>query len=310
MYPLQENVEFFATKSDFVQNLLDKMNLVYESHRENLDYDKQIMKERYDSKVSVCTYRLNDLVWRHDESSQGGIVRKLQKRYLGPFIIKSFLDEGFSVQLKSLTNGKTLKNKVHVDLLKLYTSQLTEEEKIHLRTENEEGDENAPSGRQIVTVDAQTETNPIDKLEALKLLEKRGIPSPVPLEPCAVSLPTSALAPQSATVEVKPTASVEVNVSKAISIPSVVSPFLPSVEVSDLKDLPTPQMKISNQNIKQKRCGQFRQVLDERYNKGNLVFLVSKYGNSVSGELFRPQWILAEFCPPDLLQEYRGSGSV
>src|SRR6266516_4918044 len=116
MYPLHENVEFFATKSDFVQNLLDMMNLVYESHRENLDYDKQIIKERYDSKVSVCTYRLNDLVWRRDEGSQGGIVRKLQKRYLGPFIIKSLLDEGFSVLLKSLINGKTLKNKVHVDL--------------------------------------------------------------------------------------------------------------------------------------------------------------------------------------------------
>src|SRR6266516_5506766 len=161
MYPTSDDPELITNKTDYVKKLTEKFKLIYESHLSNQQQDKLRMKQFHDKNVRICRFRIGNIVWKADESSQG-LPRRFQRRFLGPFCIEAFLDEGYTCLVKNLTNGKVLRNKIHVNLLKLYTTPLTEEEKKHLRTENVTETEFFPTRKSLLMTDVETETDPYD----------------------------------------------------------------------------------------------------------------------------------------------------
>src|SRR6266516_4922748 len=222
MYPFDQTLQRLSTsKHEFVNNLITNLKLIHDIHRENFEVDRLRMKERHDSKVSVCSFKINDLVWLKDEFSQG-TVRRFQRHFIGPYLVLTFVEQGYTVTLKNLTNGKILRNKVYVNLLKPYNSSLSVTEKRHLLMENEEGVENEPSGKNLDTrtVDVQTEVSFFDLMLGGRIEPSKGVvqyPTPLPL----------------ASVEHSPLSSPPISLSPPpVSIPSsplpVQAPSLPS----------------------------------------------------------------------------------
>ena len=136
------------TESEYDKGLKERLKLVYEMHRQNLQADSVKMKEAYDKKVRSHNYSVGDIVWLRDESSQG-LPRRLQKRFIRPFQLDRFITDNYTVILRNLTTGNFVKGKVHVDRLKLYESDLTEEQKRNLEKENIETSEVVPTKNQL-----------------------------------------------------------------------------------------------------------------------------------------------------------------
>ena len=303
MYPIDEDVALTTSKTEYVKSFAAKMKLVHATHRTNLEQDQTVMKEKHDRNVHVCHYKVGDCVYKRDDSFQA-TVRRFQRKFQGPYEILFFVDEGYSVILKNLTTGKTVKNKIHVNLLKLYLAPLTETEMTHLRKENEVGIESVPMGARLILVDADTQT------------------SLCPSAPSAESSIPQLLA------DTKP---------KAADAPSIVPPGVDSTlrqplpcpprGVTDTADLQgagaasLPRPKLGGRtargtcpgdahvNSKHDQSGEFKEILDDRYDHGTREYLVNKFSNKLSGEIFRPEWISDARCPIELLRNYRRKDS-
>jgi len=201
----------------------------------------------------------------------------LQKRYNGPYVVIAFVDLGFTVILKSLTTGKTLKNKVHVNHLKTYNSPLNDEEKRHLRMENEEGLEMRPEGRKLITVDVTVQTD--ISFENLRQ-KKEGISSTVDAVPASLPPP------------LPPELENSVDITRALA-PTIVRDTLslPREKIKGVSKIPVVP-------------GEYKEILDARMNSGNREYLVSRYRDRQTGTPYNPCWILDSACPLDLLLNY------
>jgi len=201
--------------------------------------------------------------------------------------------------LKCLTTGKSVKNKTHVNLLKLYTSPLTEDEKKHVLKENEEGTEMVPTGRALLMEDAQTNTEPISSSPEIVT------PSPAPPLILGPSGPSPHVLTDGQAQSTPPPLVRDESQSSPIPDPQgPESRVLPQPQGDSAKNLPSKK-EILKHTIKPDKAGQFKEILDERFDNGNLEYLISKYPDRQSGDQFRPEWVPNEKCPLELLRNFR-----
>jgi len=102
----------------YVMNVRNQLNLAHDVARKHLG--KSVMKNKvlYDAKQHLRKYKVGDLVWKKNERNQEGVCAKLQKAFLGPFVIlKAHNDLNYEVQLDEHGRKKVL----HHDKLKPYT---------------------------------------------------------------------------------------------------------------------------------------------------------------------------------------------
>ena len=76
--------------------------------------------QQYDKKARpyIPGYKVGDLVWLRDPTSQG-LPRRFQSLYKGPLEIVEVIGT-HTVRLKNLDTGRLLRNTTHVNALKLY----------------------------------------------------------------------------------------------------------------------------------------------------------------------------------------------
>jgi hypothetical protein len=97
---------------DYVRELREKMENCYHIARENLKRTAERQKIDYDTRIAENTYKTGDFVFKRNP-----ICRKLQHRWLGPYIVT----ETITPALYRL-QGKNRTCVVHHDLLKPYQS--------------------------------------------------------------------------------------------------------------------------------------------------------------------------------------------
>jgi len=167
--------------------------------------------------------------------------------------------------------------------------------------ENEEGVENEPSGKNLVTVDVQTEVSFFDLMLGGRIEPSKGVvqyPTPLPL----------------ASVEHSPLSSPPISLSPPpVSIPSsplpVQAPSLPSPvggsQSPGLNVRVSPPPTFSDQPVLANKPGDFKEIIDERFNNGTREFLVTRMEDKSTGEPFPPRWIPDAECGLQLLRDYR-----
>lgn len=112
IYPLPDQ-KHNKNPEDYVGELRAKLENIYKVARENLKEYATRQKKDYDTRISENRYTLGQLVYRFND-----VPKKLEKRWLGPFIITELLGPVL-YQLK----GKNSVYVVHHDKLKPYTSE-------------------------------------------------------------------------------------------------------------------------------------------------------------------------------------------
>ena len=85
---------------EYVDTLRTRIQHAHEIARRHLDSAAKSSKEIYDTKVSVNSYNVGDLVWCLDESRKVGVMPKLEHAYDGPFlVIKKHSEWDFLLQV-------------------------------------------------------------------------------------------------------------------------------------------------------------------------------------------------------------------
>ena len=101
----------------FIENLITGLTHAHEIAQENMKYHKEKMKEQYDKRVRTEDYHIGQKVWVYFPAVKVGQIKKLHKKYSGPYIIM----EKVRPKNYKVVRGhdlKPLKNMVHVDRLK------------------------------------------------------------------------------------------------------------------------------------------------------------------------------------------------
>jgi hypothetical protein len=89
----------------------------------SLEGAQKRMKEQYDKKANEISYKLDDLVWVWFPHFQAGTSRKLVNKYAGPYILIEQITP-VNFKIAKAHNNKVLKNLVHVNHFKKYSSRL------------------------------------------------------------------------------------------------------------------------------------------------------------------------------------------
>ncbi len=301
VYPIAADTEISGSKTEFVKNLTTRMRELHAIHSTNIEQDKLRMKAQYDAKIKPCCFQIGDIVWRKDETSQH-TTRRLQLRFVGPYCLEFFLDDGYSACIRSLTTGKMWKNKVHVNLLKPYRTPLTEEERNNLRKENVVDIETTPQGRTVTMVESETQTE-----------------SPYPLAPSAASSGvdppdppdrvTTGVTPQDLQRAIAPlpiASNDATDIKTSGMTEGLTAGHPPQMEPRsrDLRaQLPTKRVKIPLLSTPEPP-GQLKEIIDERFNQGDREFLISRFSDPDTGAPSRPLWVKGKDVPLDLLRKY------
>jgi hypothetical protein len=102
----------------YVDRMKEKMSLVYDLARQNIQMKSNHQKRNYDLKSQVHRYEPGDAVWLHNPARKKGVSPKLSRPWEGPFrVINRLSDVTYRIQ-KSV---KAVPKVVHFDRLKLYT---------------------------------------------------------------------------------------------------------------------------------------------------------------------------------------------
>src|SRR5206468_3984310 len=84
------------------------------------------------------------------------------------------------------------------------------------------------------------------------------------------------------------------------------APPTPIQNPSALEDSPTGA-RVGSDLTRRQKTGQYKQILGERFIDGSRQYLVSRYTDNRSGEIFTPLWISENDCSYDILRGYRKS---
>jgi len=153
----QEATEPILAQTDYVKNLQEKLALLHSAHRENLLEDQAKIKTQHDKKSKPHEFRIGSLVWLR-EVEDPTLLRRLQKTLRGPYEVLNFIHDNYTVHLRCLTTNRLLKNKIHVERLRAYTSNLTETQQRNRMKEN--CSEYVPSNHDFTVL-------PVDQTEIL-----------------------------------------------------------------------------------------------------------------------------------------------
>src|SRR6266516_2088065 len=163
--------------------------------------------------------------------------------------------------------------------------------------ENEEGVENEPSGKSLVDVVVQTEVSFFDLMRGGQIDTSKGVVQyPLPLPPVSVehSSPIS-LSPPPVSIPSSPL---------PVQAPSLPSPVGGS-QSPGLNVRVSPPPTFSDQSVLTNKPGDFKEIIDERFNNGTREFLVTRMEDKSTGEPFPPRWIPDAQCGLQLLRDYR-----
>ena len=107
-----------TTYGQYVEILKKKMQKAHEICRENLMKNAKRQKESYDTSKAFNKYEKGDIAWLLQLNKKEGVCPKLQKPYIGPFLITEKLNNQ-NYKLLLSKSGKVII--VHHDKLKPYT---------------------------------------------------------------------------------------------------------------------------------------------------------------------------------------------
>src|SRR6266516_5709130 len=139
--------------------------------------------------------------------------------------------------------------------------------------ENEEGVENEPSGKSLVDVVVQTEVSFFDLMRGGQIDTSKGVVQyPLPLPPVSVehssplSSPPISLSPPPVSIPSSPL---------PVQAPSLPSPVGGS-QSPGLNVRVSPPPTFSDQPVLANKPGDFKEIIDERFNHGTREFLVTR----------------------------------
>lgn len=92
LFPLPREDDF-KSPIDYVDNLHSKLEEIYAYARDNLKMAAERQKKDYDTRLSQSFFKVGDLVFKYNNIMN--IAKKLQPRWLGPFIIMKVLSRIF-----------------------------------------------------------------------------------------------------------------------------------------------------------------------------------------------------------------------
>jgi hypothetical protein len=101
----------------YVDEMKERMTLVHDLARKNIQMKSDHQKRNYDLKTHVHRYEPGDAVWLHNPARKKGVSPKLSRPWEGPFrVIKRLSDVTYRIQ----KSAKAVPKVVHFDRLKLY----------------------------------------------------------------------------------------------------------------------------------------------------------------------------------------------
>lgn len=100
----------------YINQQIDKLNLIREEAVVNAQKASEIMKERENKKTNPLKLNIADFVYMLKEVVGPG--KKLQPKYAGPYVVHEILSPHL-VKLREKDSGKLFKNPVHLDRLKI-----------------------------------------------------------------------------------------------------------------------------------------------------------------------------------------------
>ena len=113
-----------SSQVPYIQNLREKLEVIHEVARENLEKSSERQKRVYDHRANAHSYCVGENVFLFDPSKKKGISPKLQSRWTGPYLVVGKLsDLLYKVQLNPQSRIKV----VHHDRLKLAHTKLPKE---------------------------------------------------------------------------------------------------------------------------------------------------------------------------------------
>lgn len=105
---------------EYLRNLLEKMETIYERVRTNLKLTSERMKARYDLRTNLPVFQVGEEVWLHNPRRRRGLSPKLQSEWDGPAkIISKISDLVVKIQMP----GKRTTKVVHINRLAPFTAR-------------------------------------------------------------------------------------------------------------------------------------------------------------------------------------------
>ena len=105
--------------ADHLSSLIKNQDRFTAQAQKNLKHTQIKMKERYDKNTKLIDFGVGTLVYvKNQYRLQKGTSKKLQGLYQGPFMVTDRPTK-HTATLRRLSDGKTLKNNVHLERLKL-----------------------------------------------------------------------------------------------------------------------------------------------------------------------------------------------
>jgi hypothetical protein len=104
-------------KSEFADNLRERIREIHERARHALDMNARRQKKNYDRSVHGPIYKRGQFVWLHDTQRRARLSKKLGLPWQGPYLVVSILSD-VVYRIQRTNRGKT--KVVHADRLKLY----------------------------------------------------------------------------------------------------------------------------------------------------------------------------------------------
>lgn len=105
-----------------LQDMATRVQTMRDEVTSNIEECRKARKLRYDERSSEPGFLVGQMVWMYRPSNKPG-VKKLQKVWHGPFLIKKLLNSKHAI-LQWASNGQELKGIVHTDRLKKGYSRL------------------------------------------------------------------------------------------------------------------------------------------------------------------------------------------
>jgi hypothetical protein len=102
---------------EYVDNMKERMELVYDKARSNGQRRSDRQKRNYDLKAQVKKYERGDAVWLHNPARKKGVSPKLTRAWEGPYLVVHRLSD---VTYRGQRGPRAKMKVVHFDRLKPY----------------------------------------------------------------------------------------------------------------------------------------------------------------------------------------------
>jgi hypothetical protein len=114
---LHQSHDTTPTVTEFIVNTIQEIKFAHNSAETILKERKEIMKEKSEKNASDPNFKVGDVVYIYEPVVVPGNTAKLTRRFAGPyFIIEK--PSPIHAKLRRVSDGKPIKNKVHINRLK------------------------------------------------------------------------------------------------------------------------------------------------------------------------------------------------